>query len=211
MFITAAISDATSVYKAISIFGYSLAAVCLVLCIAIFFLYDIRGAYTFLTGQKQRKGIDAVRKNQEGGNKQRADSIKFGPSEALKRKKDKASTAAVQLAPPLTPAQNDVGGTAPLVEPPVQANPEAGTDVLTPAPVAPAASDEAGTDVLTPVAPVSQTEGGTEVLAPAAPAESKPEEVGGTAILGNNSAPKTYSGSFVLVKNEMLIHTDEVL
>ncbi len=208
MFITAAISDATSVYKAISIFGYSLAAVCLVLCIAIFFLYDIRGAYTFLTGQKQRKGIDAVRKNQEGGNKQRADSIKFGPSEALKRKKDKASTAAVQLAPPLTPAQNDVSGTAPLIEPPIKADPDAGTDVLTPASAAPAASAEAGTDVLTPV---SQTEGGTEVLAPAAPAESKPEEVGGTAILGNNSAPKTYSGSFVLVKNEMLIHTDEVL
>ena len=214
-------TDLTTLYNTISIIGYSLAGICLVLSAAIFFLYDIRGAYSYLTGRKQQKGISEMRKHQgeDGEPVPASPSMKFGISGPPKPVSNKRHSATVSQPsapppPPQPPVAQDAGETAALnVQSPQEiAQSEESTGVLSPANT----FEEEATGVLSPANEVDKKETGEEApandidnSAPEAEetVESPAAEEGETSILSNDSP----LGSFVLVKNEMVIHTDEVL
>ncbi|MBR0413694.1 MAG: hypothetical protein IJI67_01320 [Clostridia bacterium] len=213
MFITLAVgTDPTNVYKIISIVGYSLAAVCLVAGIALFFLYDIKGVYAFLTGRKKQQGISEMRKQQGEGEGKPAvsPSIKFGftsaPQDTGAKKLNKKSIP-LQSQPQAQPQPvSAMGETAPIgqdsvregteVQPPV----DEGTEVLSPAD-----SADEGTEVLSPSMYADE---GTQVLSSAAePQQNDAVDVARKVEYAKNE----HVGTFVLVKNEMVIHSDQVL
>lgn len=228
-----AVTDWSKIFSIVAIIGYSLAGLCLVLSVAIFFLYDIRGAYSYLTGRKQQKGISEMRKKQgEGGETAPASpSMKFGFSQAPKQVSNKRHSATVSQPaappPPPAPAAAPAGETAALDVQPSQSDiqSEEATGVLSPANT----YEEESTGVLAPAntteeaaeAPSSENsyeEEATGVLSPANDINNTVQETaesgdasaadeGETSVLSVNSP----LGSFVLVKNEMVIHTDEVL
>ena len=212
--------DPTKIYNIISIIGYSLAALCLVLSAAIFFLYDIRGAYSYLTGRKQQKGISEMRKKQgeDGETAPASPSMKFGfsgPPKQVGNKRHSATVSQPSAPPPPPPAPAAVpeaGETAALNPQPVpdDLQGEEETGVLSPA------NDVNGEAAEVPAEDKSNEEKTTGEASPAKDiddntvqetAESSADEEGETSVLSNN----TVLGSFVLVKNEMVIHTDEIL
>ena len=201
MFITLAVgADPSNVYKIISIVGYSLAAICLVAGIALFFLYDIKGVYLFLTGRKKQQGISEMRKQQgeEESKPAVSPSIKFGFSPAPQdtgAKKLNKNSIPLQPQPQQQQQVPEMGQTAPIGM--AAAPADEGTDVLTPA--------QEGTEVLSPSMNADE---GTEVLSPAAnPQESDAVDVARKVEYAKN----VQAGAFILVKNEMVIHSDQVL
>ncbi|MBQ7203385.1 MAG: hypothetical protein IJS03_05125 [Eubacterium sp.] len=205
------ITLAMEVFSTISVIGYSLAALCLVLSVAIFFLFDIRGVYAFLTGKKRQKGISEMRNRRNDKTKKPdSPSIKFGQSKGL----NKGVHSAPVVAPP-TPQP----APTPAPEPAPSSANDMGTAPL--APPAPPVSEEA-TGVLEPTNTPPQ-EGATDVLSPTNTPQPEREN-DATSVLSADSDNNTNAssepapvvvdagiGSFVLVKNEMTIHTDEIL
>ena len=201
--ITAAetVADTTSIFKTISIVGYILAAICLVLSIAIFFLYDIKGAYSYLSGKKQQKGISEMRKHQDDekdGEFHASPSMKFGKTDSQKAKSGSVKKrTSSNLAPPPAP----VAPPKPKEQPPQEQPPESkgdetaalGTDLS-----GGAFDSEGETGVLSSTNNASQSAESTQNN------DSSENE---TSVLNANSA----LGTFIIVKNEMVIHTDEIL
>lgn len=184
MFVTLAINaSATTTYRTIAIIGFIFAALCLVLSIAIFFLYDIKSVYGYLTGRKQKKGVLEMRREQ--GN----------------AKKKKLTTPSVQFntaVPEPEPVKHEAGILQPFQE--------SVSEAAAPQEVYEDSVAQEGTQPLSAQAEefnsAPQTEQ-TDVLN-AAPIlqEVREEELAGKEI---------QIGTFILVKNEMLIHTDEIL
>ncbi len=177
-----------NVYKTISIIGYSLAALCFILSITIFFMYDIRGVYAYLTGRKQKKRISEMRKKQgdEGEGVPVPPSVRFGFKPAPKKIEEKHHSAPV--VEPVVSKQDqpvfekgDTGGeTAPLSN----------------------VSQEVHLQENTPVSHDKSDNDNPSIIN----SDDKPADEG-TTVLNQ----KVNNGSFVLVKNEMLIHTNEIL
>ena len=184
MLITLAASaeNMVSIYKTISIVGYSLAAVCLVLSIAIFFLYDIRGVYSFLTGKKQQKGISEMRNRQ--GEKRKPKPLP--PSESF------------EIKPP-----------QPIIPPEENKAEEKKEDT-------PPVSETAPLSAETPKEETVY-EGETDVLSQNDIQQQEykaSEEANNTTVLiedDNNDDDNVKNRSFILVKYEMVIHSDEIL
>lgn len=188
--------DITEIYRLISIIGYSLAALLLILSIAIFFLYDIKGVYSYLTGKKKQKGISELRENQSSTKKSGKLKKPFTqpPKKVETRQREEAVAPPQQVQAPPQPAyspvqhqeqsnaheevqaavQREYGETAPL-----QQNPKEQAQVED-------FSAQNNTVVLNQNEQVSAQE-------------------------ENYSVISSTVGKFVIIKNEMVIHTTEVL
>ena len=199
------VADTTGLFKTISIVGYILAALFLVLSIAIFFLFDIKGAYSYLSGRKQQKGISEMRKHQDEGNEgsiPASPSMKFGHTDSPKAKTDRKNSgniknrasSSVAPPPPLAPAP------APIEPPKAQsaANQSDETAALSPTPASSDFDSEGATGVLSPT--------NTPESAQSSAAENDASE-NETSVLNAGSQ----FGTFVIVKNVMLVHSDEIL
>lgn len=169
------------IYSGVSIVGYVLAAVLLVVSVAIFFLMDIKGVYAYLSGKKQQKGIMEMREKQQeemGKGKPISDSAKLGftppPKPAIKKVNKEAQAKTENNVHQLQ--QNDTNETVNLKNA-VDMSDNDATSVLTdadmPQRVTLEVSEDPSTDVL--------------------------------------NAVNTNGGSFILIKNVMEIHTSEVL
>ncbi|MBR2589499.1 MAG: hypothetical protein IKE65_01085 [Clostridia bacterium] len=185
----AAATDPTAAYKIISIVGYSLAAIFLVLGIALFFLFDIKSVYAYLTGRKKQQGISEMRKQQgEQEAKQKVTpSIKFGFTPAPK------STEAKHLNP------NSMS------KPPVQqvqAAPAPAVAETAPIGIEPAGE---GTEVLSPAMGEND---GTQLLSQQ---DTAPKNTAVDVARKVEYAKEAHVGTFELVKNEMVIHSDVIL
>lgn len=189
-------ADTTSIFRTIAIVGYILAAICFVLSIAIFFLYDIKGAYAYLSGRKQQKGISEMRRHQndeKNGEFPASPSMKFGHSESPKARTDKKNSASLkkQAAPIVVPPPVPSIKEQPKEQPSYQGDETAALG---------SALEDSGFD----------SEGETGVLSPTNDAQSTAENSAAeneTSVLNVSSQ----FGTFILVKNEMLIHTNEIL
>lgn len=225
-----------TIYNAISIVGYVLAALCLVGAIAVFFLMDIPSVYEYLTGKKQQKGIMAMRQQQgeQNGLPPLAEPTGTGkiggfmeaPKKVVRKKSNNTESFGQQApAQPAQPAQ-PVSETQPIQQ--YQGGDESGTSVLEPANnsadyeatgvlgadgnIVQSAADPDATGVLSADGTMLQSSDpdATGVLTTGdMPVQSAPAvNDGGTTVLSDTN----YNiGKFILVKNEMLIHTEEVL
>ena len=195
MLITLAdMADPNRAYDIISVVGYSLAALFLVLSIALFFLYDIKKVYSFLTGKKREKGIDEMRKKQsERKDKTSAPSRKFRQSNAS----DKSNGNAVITPPPAvqTPPQPDYRENKPDTN---NEPDDPQTDVIAAPDITPPLQEKS-----VDVALNSQQEDSKTELLKANEDDSDNE----TTLLSSQKS----TGTFILVKNEILIHSDKVL
>ena len=189
--------DITEIYRLISIIGYSLAALLLILSIAIFFLYDIKGVYSYLTGKKKQKGINELRENQASGKL----NGKFKKPFAQPPKKIEPVQKAEEPTPPqaqeIAPAQPSYTSVE-QYQPPVNVEIQAASqrEYGETAPL------EQNANEGLKVEENAANDNNTVVLSPAKP-EPMPVE--------SNSTISSTIGKFVIIKNEMVIHTSEVL
>lgn len=169
------------IYSSISIFGYVLAAVFLVASVAIFFLMDIKGVYAYLSGKKQQKGIMEMREKHQEG---------------LQKNKPIPDLAKPTDAIPIKPESRKIGRKEQKA-PDYTAEPlqKSQSDETIGLPDYVAKGNEAQTDVLNKVNSFSQNEHGSPIEYP-------------TDVL---NASNVNVGSFVLVKDVMVIHTSEIL
>ena len=185
--------DAT-IYQMISIVGFGLAALSLIVAIILFFAFDVVALYGEVSGKTADKQVKELRENNKRASSRRREPEKSGRLEKSSK----------QIAKGIFEGSNVVV-TGPITQK-VQPSTDEQTDVLkqTAAVEEETSVLDEGTTVLNEA--TSVLDEGTTVLN-----EETTVLEEGTTVLEEEATDKSDSGEFIMLEDDVEIHTDETI